>query len=434
MRINWVYVNEYKNLKNQKIVFQNNTSNVYVLVGKNGSGKSNIIEALSYIFSSLFKDPLHPAFAYGISYTIDSKTVEIEWLLQLDIKVNEEKVRYDYLVRNKLLPNRVVSVYSGEESRLWEDIYKPFYDDYINELSVGKSNESLLKLLYVNKYHWNISLLTLALSETYICQEFLRDLNIEIDYVSFFFDYAKVNANREPKLKVLLEELIKQNIYSIEQLRSILKRIMYGFDSDSLMLNDYDVFEYFFKGNIPKNFKTIENIKLSINHDYDMRNLSEGEKKRILIFMAMHVISTENSIILLDEPDVFLHPSWQKKLVNDINKLSMESFVLLTTHSPNVISGTEKDSIIRINNGIVFDNTIPTYGRDISSLQAEIFEEHIRNDDIELQIRSIYDLINRGELDEAEALVNKLASEKMGPNDMEIIKIKTMIEFEREFI
>ncbi|MNW66737.1 hypothetical protein D3C74_452370 [compost metagenome] len=59
--------------------------------------------------------------------------------------------------------------------------------------------------------------------------------------------------------------------------------------------------------------------------------------------------------------------------------------------------------------------------------------EHFRDDETEQEIQAIYDLINRGDLDAAEEEVFRLIEAKMGPNDSEVMKIRSMIEFEREF-
>lgn len=434
MKLKWVFINKYKNLQEEKVEFNESSSNVYVLVGKNGSGKSNLLEAISLIFSSLYHDLSNPPFAYGICYEINGRTIEIEWLpLELHIKVNNEKKRMDFLRSNDLLPNKVIAVYSGEELRMWEQIYKPFYDEYIDTIIRGRSSNSTLKLYYVNKYYWQIALLTLALSESPACMEFMEEMGYIVETADFTFDNIKIKENKDPLLEQLLVLLARQHRYTIPELRILFKNVMYGSDSDFSQLNDHDVFEYLLKGNIPKDFKTITDIKLNLQGNISLKELSEGEKKKILIFTVIQVLAAQNSIILLDEPDSFLHPSWQKSLTKYIESLTGENFVLLTTHSPNVLSGTDNDNVIRIQDGKVLVNTPPTWGRDINSIQSEIMGEHFRDDETEKELETIYDLINRGDLDIAEEELFKIIESKMGPNDSEVIKIRTMIEFEREF-
>ena len=52
MRISNIYINKFKNLKKFNLDFEN-AYYVSVLLGKNGTGKSNLLEFISIIFKSL---------------------------------------------------------------------------------------------------------------------------------------------------------------------------------------------------------------------------------------------------------------------------------------------------------------------------------------------------------------------------------------------
>ena len=54
MRLKSVYISEYKNLKDFTLEFDGN-SFIDVFVGKNGTGKSNLFEALLEIFRHLYE-------------------------------------------------------------------------------------------------------------------------------------------------------------------------------------------------------------------------------------------------------------------------------------------------------------------------------------------------------------------------------------------
>lgn len=54
MRLKSLYISEYKNLKDFTLTFDG-TSFIDVFVGKNGSGKSNLFEALIEIFRFLYE-------------------------------------------------------------------------------------------------------------------------------------------------------------------------------------------------------------------------------------------------------------------------------------------------------------------------------------------------------------------------------------------
>ncbi len=53
MRLQSLYIKEYKNIKDQSFDFSGNTGYI-ALIGLNGSGKSNLLEAISMIFDDLY--------------------------------------------------------------------------------------------------------------------------------------------------------------------------------------------------------------------------------------------------------------------------------------------------------------------------------------------------------------------------------------------
>lgn len=81
MRLISLTISQYKNLRDFSLSFDGN-SFIDVLVGKNGSGKSNLFEALIEIFRHVFEydnGKGNPGFDFTIKYEIDSKETEIAW-------------------------------------------------------------------------------------------------------------------------------------------------------------------------------------------------------------------------------------------------------------------------------------------------------------------------------------------------------------------
>ena len=68
MKINYIYIDGYKNLNKLELSFDDN-STVNALIGNNGSGKSNVIEALTRVFTSVYNDSTVD-FIYEIHYII----------------------------------------------------------------------------------------------------------------------------------------------------------------------------------------------------------------------------------------------------------------------------------------------------------------------------------------------------------------------------
>lgn len=72
----------------------------------------------------------------------------------------------------------------------------------------------------------------------------------------------------------------------------------------------------------------------------DLNRLSSGEKQVIVLFFEL-IFDTPNDILLLiDEPEISLHISWQKTFINDLLKIAIyKKFkIIIATHSPQIIS------------------------------------------------------------------------------------------------
>ena len=71
----------------------------------------------------------------------------------------------------------------------------------------------------------------------------------------------------------------------------------------------------------------------------DLEMLSSGEQHELVLLYDLLFGMAENSLILIDEPELFLHVAWQDEILNDLHEMAeLSDFrVLLATHSPQVI-------------------------------------------------------------------------------------------------
>ncbi|AMM03047.1 MULTISPECIES: AAA family ATPase [Pseudomonas] len=123
MRLKLLSISHYKNLKNFNLEFDGE-SFVDLFVGKNGSGKSNLFEALVEIFRHLYeydRENIEPKFDYTIIYDINDVATEIIWEAgQLTINGRERST-----IGETLLPDNVLIYYSGHN-----EIIKNLVSDY----------------------------------------------------------------------------------------------------------------------------------------------------------------------------------------------------------------------------------------------------------------------------------------------------------------
>ena len=81
------------------------------------------------------------------------------------------------------------------------------------------------------------------------------------------------------------------------------------------------------------------------NHDVDIALLSSGEKQIVFrgAFLLRNQQSTKGSVVLIDEPEISLHPIWQEKILNYYMNLFISSAgnqtsqIFIATHSQYVL-------------------------------------------------------------------------------------------------
>lgn len=115
-----------------------------------------------------------------------------------------------------------------------------------------------------------------------------------------------------------------------------------------------------------KRFKRVSNTDNGKNvlfeeygKEISIKNLSSGEKQIVFrgSFLLKDKIATQGAIVLIDEPEISLHPKWQLKILtfyknlftNENNEQTSQIFV--STHSPFVIHNNNRveDKIIVLN-------------------------------------------------------------------------------------
>lgn len=214
---------------------------------------------------------------------------------------------------------------------------------------------------------------------------------------------------------------------NIEELKKTIKNDYFEVDISTIekkLINPYIEVERYFEAFFEKKegFKLVNNntITISINsvgnaissllkiyfncvlHKHFLRfnwateenpeiQLSSGEKVLMTLFSRLLYCTEEgknegrnNLLLLLDEPDINLHPQWQKKLIKIIVKALPQIFkgktiqIILTSHSPFILSDLPKENVIFLDkdengNCKVVPGLSQTFGQNIHTLLSDGF-------------------------------------------------------------
>lgn len=79
-----------------------------------------------------------------------------------------------------------------------------------------------------------------------------------------------------------------------------------------------------------------------------LEQLSSGEKQMLLILTTVFLQEEKPNILLMDEPEISLHITWQDRLIETIRELNPNCQLIITTHSPNIFANGWEDKIVFI--------------------------------------------------------------------------------------
>lgn len=350
MKLKSVYIEKYKNLSPLTIDFELGNG-LTMLVGNNGSGKSNVLEAISGIFHDLFKgkDSRKIKCDYKLQYTLNEINCVIEQTNGFLRCYGPKFKRREYFIEENA-PHNIIGLYSGEEDRLWTSFYETYYKSYIKRIKTNRHQERM-RLMLINKYYWNVALLTLLLSGNETLKPFIEnDLGItsistiELKFNFKYFDDVnellktfinRINPDHKSKIECNLEDLRNSIFYSA--LTDENGNILVDENGNKLLaeigITDTEVFQNLTQAYMPKNEKIIKDIIIQIDDDITVEQLSEGEKKLILVKTVLEILSDEKTLVLMDEPDAHLHEGRKPALCNMMREYPNRQIVI-ATHSP----------------------------------------------------------------------------------------------------
>lgn len=84
---------------------------------------------------------------------------------------------------------------------------------------------------------------------------------------------------------------------------------------------------------------TQSKLQFKLNDDLleNNKRLSSGEKQFLIIMLTVLLQRNEESILIMDEPEISMHLDWQRSLIHNIKVLNPNCQIILATHSPGVV-------------------------------------------------------------------------------------------------
>lgn len=389
MRLQRLKIPDWRNLRDFEITFTGKCTDevgsdrffrTHAVIGQNGSGKSNMIEAIVTIFRDLdLNEPTLFDYELDYSRTYDNQLYEIKIVnttsSPLAVTINGEPVD-PWLLSDRYtdkdgkpergsarmyLPSHVFTYYSGKSERL-ESLFRDHQERFIDNLTDYEeeldSDSLLRRLFYFRHPHSKLVLLACLLAPELPLKEILYDLKIQdVDSVLFVLkkpdrlsgemgpEQIKTGDNRfwfdntrftEEFLSKLWELAIAPIDHTEEKTvdfrgRTEPQDLLYLFLKDKEALSSlkdhigdsYRFFQYVEGSYIAD---LLEDVQIFVKHKYaddllSFEQLSEGELQLLTVLGLMRITHRDECLFLLDEPDTHLNPIWKLRYFDEIEKV-----------------------------------------------------------------------------------------------------------------
>lgn len=310
---------------------------ISLIVGPNGSGKTSILDAI-HVVVKVFENPADPSLRDGLQYNAEQ------------------------LVRGRGHHAKIILDYSieEEEAEAINNVYSSL--DLPQHFDLSKDNQPPLN--HPVKVCWtfpNINKLSKsAYGYKYLSQNYVKVLgargrasqavNRNLQYPEIFDRIGGVCYLDQRRTVRLSKNInLQQNEENI-----IHSDILYWLNEyyrKELTWNESKYGESYWK-RIKRLFDKIcypteliglesgpssDTVILKKNGiEYDLYQMSSGEHQILRILVGLAAETAKNSIVFVDEVELHLHPTWQKRLIQVLRDDELNNQYIFTTHSPTV--------------------------------------------------------------------------------------------------
>ncbi len=361
-----VQLKGYKSIKDTKATFN---EGINIIIGPNGSGKTNFLEYLEESFHNFASDSLFEG-QNDFKYTIlweggEAKVVrKFNFCLALDapsikggIDINEKakfEVRKGIVKVNR---NNIIDIESKYYSDI--DILQHEVIDAVIDAYHKLGDVPYMFLFYRSLVGYAIKSIKFEIDESF--KNLANPLSLSFRLVegryflvsnsaksNVLFDYIKNSTDRqyyiEPEDLSKIKEIMVQRFQQFYQDRYAENISAYTpIEGVRISPKMYD--RNILPDDIEISFVLCEFL---INgYWYLWNQLSDGTRR--VFSVVMSIIDAEDKIILLEEPELGLYPDQLQKLLTFIKEQSSRLQFIITTHSPDVMDILGIDELDRIN-------------------------------------------------------------------------------------
>lgn len=427
------FVISNKTIDTDKVVLVNplhttNENYITLLIGNNGSGKSRILSNIVRSFNDEFKKQQylsdlsgsvlsynkHPSKVVAISNSISDKFPVDKSYRGISIgdkngNISYRDLKYVYLgarnrmnsFSNKALMNKALDILFENYTKLETSRQYRHIFNYLNYEPIIKLQYSFPSSIFPNTNkpikpkdlfsYFERKLGDRGYNYNYDREKILKALGDNADNICDFLNKSRIKIGSHNNNEIIVN-FSEKNIYRLR-------------DDQSSYLGNVETYEML---NILRKLNIVARYDIKVykigGGEFNFNEASSGEANILSTLIALIPLIQDDCLVLIDEPEISLHPLWQSKyieLIQNIFSYVTGCHIIIASHSHFLVTDlpSKSSSVIALSNkkGIITSEFIKqsTFGWSAEEILLKVFKiPTTRNYYLSEELSKIFELIS----------------------------------------
>lgn len=405
MTIEKLFYMDFRGIHNLEIKLAGKST---ILYGINGVGKSSILAGINLLYASIINRLVRQKFKQSIKFE-DSDIRYRKASAVIAAEFGFEDIQDFFYISRQM--DRSSKRYVNPRKDQFESLIEHFEKLYIGKMEIDADNN----LIYQNE-QFNIPVFV-----NYGVNRLVIKTPLRISKKMSYGQYSTYEKAIENQIAFdrLFEWFLEQEIYEtqlrkenkeyedvpLKAVKTAMLAMLDGFKDIHIMVKPYSMKVY-------KGAETLDILQLSDGEKCTLALFGDLARRLAIANPAMQDPLEGQGVVLIDEIELHMHVSWQRKIINVLKRTFPNIQFVITTHSPQVLGEVTADYNVfmleRQQEEICCKRICPYFGVDSNTVLEDAMHTDSVSYVIKHKVESMYDLLDNKEYDKAEKVADEI--------------------------